>query len=48
MTCIISIFLDSTFVYLCSKTQSIGECGDVEEKEGKENINLNCYQILNR
>ena len=42
-TCIcFIIFLDSTFVYLCSKTQSLGEYSDDEEEEGKENINLNC------
>ena len=47
-TCIcFIIFLVSKFVYLYSKTQSIGEYCDGEEEEGKENINLNCYQILN-
>ena len=42
------IFPVSKCVYLCSKTQSLCEYSDDEEEEGKTNINLNCYQILNR
>ena len=42
MTCIIFIFLDSTFVYLCSKTQSIGECN----KRSKKKPLLNSHSFV--